>query len=147
MASINRSGFRSGCLSLAKTVMATVNDKRPVNLDLTKFRFPVMAMVSIAHRISGVALFVALPVFLWMLDRSLASARGFTEVQEVLALPLFKLVVWAILAALLYHIVAGVRHLLMDADIGESLEGGRRGSWIVFSASGVLIVLAGVWLW
>lgn len=106
-----------------------------------------MAMVSIAHRISGVALFVALPVFLWMLDRSLASARGFTEVQEVLALPLFKLVVWAILAALLYHIVAGVRHLLMDADIGESLEGGRRGSWIVFSASGVLIVLAGVWLW
>lgn len=41
---------------------------------------------------------------------------------------LAKLVIWGLLSALLYHLVAGVRHLVMDAGVGETLEGGKRGS-------------------
>lgn len=127
--------------------MATVKDKRPVNLDLTTIKFPVTAIASITHRISGVALFLALPFMLWALDRSLASPEGFSEVQGILATPLASLITWAILAALLFHLVAGFRHLLMDMGIGESYEGGRRGAFTVFAVSIVLIVLAGVWVW
>ncbi|MGE7959832.1 succinate dehydrogenase, cytochrome b556 subunit, partial [Pseudomonas sp. NPDC089530] len=58
-----------------------------------------------------------------------------------------KLVIWGILSALLYHLVAGVRHLIMDMGIGETLEGGKLGSKIVIAVSVVVIVLAGVWIW
>jgi len=52
-----------------------------------------------------------------------------------------------LLSALLYHLVAGVRHLVMDTGHGETLEGGKLGSKIVLAVSAVLIVLAGVWIW
>lgn len=127
--------------------MTTVKDMRPVNLDLRTIKQPLPAIASITHRISGILLFLGLPILLWMLDRSLASPEGFAELKGALTSPLAKLVVWGLLAALLYHVVAGVRHLLMDADIGESLEGGRRGAKLVFATSAVLIILAGVWVW
>ena len=61
--------------------------------------------------------------------------------------PLAKLIVWGLVSALLYHLAAGVRHLIMDAGIGETLEGGKLGSKIVLAVSVVLILLAGVWIW
>jgi succinate dehydrogenase / fumarate reductase, cytochrome b subunit len=127
--------------------MANVNDKRPVNLDLTTIKFPVTALASISHRVAGVALFVALPILLWMLDRSLASPESFADLQTLLAAPLAKLVIWGILAAVIYHLVAGIKHLIMDWGIGETLEGGRRGAILSFIVAGVLIALAGVWVW
>jgi succinate dehydrogenase / fumarate reductase, cytochrome b subunit len=127
--------------------MANVNDKRPVNLDLTTIKFPVTALASISHRVAGIALFVALPILLWMLDRSLASPESFAELKELLSAPLAKLVIWGILAAVIYHLVAGIKHLIMDWGIGETLEGGRRGATLGFIIAAVLIVLAGVWVW
>ncbi|MCK0536140.1 succinate dehydrogenase, cytochrome b556 subunit [Alcanivorax sp. CY1518] len=127
--------------------MATVNDKRPVNLDLTTIKFPVPALASISHRISGIAIFVALPILLWMLDRSLASPESFAQLKACLANPWAKLVLWGVLAALSYHLVAGTRHLIMDLGFGDTLEAGRRGAVLVFIISIVLIVLAGVWVW
>ncbi|WP_423246198.1 succinate dehydrogenase, cytochrome b556 subunit, partial [Pseudomonas viridiflava] len=50
-------------------------------------------------------------------------------------------------SALIYHLVAGVRHLIMDAGVGETLEGGKRGSVIVIVVSAILIAAGGVWLW
>ena len=61
--------------------------------------------------------------------------------------PLAKLVIWGLLSALLYHLVAGLRHLIMDMGVGETLEGGKLGSQIVLAVSAVIIVLAGVWIW
>jgi succinate dehydrogenase / fumarate reductase cytochrome b subunit len=124
-----------------------VNDKRPVNLDLSTIKFPVTAIASITHRVTGVAIFLALPILLWMLDRSLASPESFADLKELMTSPLVKLVVWAILAVLLYHLVAGIRHLIMDTGVGESLEGGRRGAKLTFIISAVLILLVGAWIW
>ncbi len=124
-----------------------MNDKRPVNLDLSTIKFPVTAIVSITHRVTGVAIFLALPILLWMLDRSLASPESFADLKELMTSPLVKLVVWAILAVLLYHLVAGIRHLVMDAGVGETLEGGQRGAKLVFIISVVLILLVGGWIW
>lgn len=84
---------------------------------------------------------------MWLLAESLRSEQGFAQVQTWLALPMMKLLLWAILSALLYHIIAGLRHLLMDIGIGETLEGGRRGAILILVFSAVAIVLAGVWIW
>lgn len=124
-----------------------VNSKRPVNLDLRTIQLPVTAYTSIAHRISGVILFLGIAVLMYALDLSLASEQGFEQVKSCLASPLAKLVIWGLLSALLYHLVAGVRHLIMDMGIGETLEGGKQGSKIVIAVSAVLIVIAGVWVW
>lgn len=86
-------------------------------------------------------------ILLYGLDLSLSSEEGFAEVRACMTSPLVKLVVWGLLSALLYHLVAGIRHLLMDAGIGESLEGGKLGSKVVLAVSVVLILLAGVWIW
>ena len=124
-----------------------MSDQRPVNLDLTTISFPAPAIASILHRISGVVIFLALPILLWLLHCSLASAEGFEATVELLQAPLMKLVLWGIMAALIYHLVAGIRHMLMDIGLGESLEAGRRGAFLVFAVAAVLIVLAGVWIW
>ncbi|MBA4359778.1 MULTISPECIES: succinate dehydrogenase, cytochrome b556 subunit [Pseudomonas] len=124
-----------------------MNSQRPVNLDLRTIKLPVTAYTSILHRISGIILFVSLAIMLYALDKSLDSEEGFGQVKACLTSPLAKLVIWGILSALLYHLVAGVRHLIMDMGIGESLEGGKLGSKIVIAVSVVVIVLAGVWIW
>ena len=125
-----------------------MNDKRPVNLDLSTIKFPVTAIASITPRVTGVAIFLALPILLWMLDRSLASPESFADLKELMMTSLLvKLVVWGILSVLLYHLVAGIRHLIMDTGVGESLEGGRRGAKLAFIISAVLILLVGVWIW
>ncbi len=92
-------------------------------------------------------LFVGVALMLYALDVSLSSPEGFEQVGAVLAHPFTKLITWGLLSALLYHLVAGVRHLIMDAGYGETLEGGALGSKIVLVVSVVLILLAGVWVW
>ncbi|TFH73162.1 succinate dehydrogenase, cytochrome b556 subunit [Gammaproteobacteria bacterium LSUCC0112] len=124
-----------------------MKDNRPINLDFKTLRLPLPAITSILHRISGVIIFGGVFVLLWLLSSSLQSEAGFQDVQAWLAMPLVKLVVWAILAGLLYHLVAGVKHLVMDMGIGETLEGANTGAKLVVVVSVVAIVLAGVWLW
>ena len=124
-----------------------MKSQRPVNLDLRTIKLPITAYTSILHRVSGVVLFVGVAILLLALDTSLSSAEGFEEVKAALGSPLAKLVIWALLSALLYHLVAGVRHLVMDTGHGETLQGGKLGSQLVLIISAVLIVLAGVWIW
>jgi succinate dehydrogenase / fumarate reductase cytochrome b subunit len=124
-----------------------VKDNRPVNLDFKTLRLPLPAITSILHRISGVIVFGGVFVLLWLLSSSLHSEAGFMDVQNWLATPLVKLVVWGILAGLLYHLIAGVKHLVMDLGIGETLQGANTGAKLVVVISVVAIVLAGVWLW
>lgn len=92
-------------------------------------------------------LFVGVAIMLLALDASLSSEEGFAEVKAYMGSPLAKLIVWGLMSALLYHLVAGIRHLIMDTGHGETLEGGRLGSKIVLAVSVVLILLAGVWIW
>ena len=85
------------------------DDNRPVNLDLTKFHFPLPAITSILHRISGVLIFVGTAVLMWLLAESLSSEEGFQRVGEWLQSPIVKFIVWGILSGLLYHLIAGLR--------------------------------------
>ncbi len=124
-----------------------MKDKRPVNLDLTQFSFPLPALTSIVHRVTGVALFVGVAILMYFFDLSLSGEEGFNTAKECMTGFFAKLILWGIVSALLYHLVAGIKHLLMDLGIGETLEGGMLGSKIVIAVSVVLILAAGVWIW
>jgi succinate dehydrogenase / fumarate reductase cytochrome b subunit len=90
---------------------------------------------------------VASFLLLWALDLSLSSAESFASLGDLLSSPLAKFVVWGIVTALIYHSFAGVRHLIMDFGVGETMEGGILGARLVFVLTAVSAVLVGVALW
>ncbi|MEX2132402.1 MAG: succinate dehydrogenase, cytochrome b556 subunit [Pseudohongiellaceae bacterium] len=124
-----------------------MKDTRPRNIDFRTLKLPLPAITSILHRISGAFLFFGIALLLYLLDKSLASEAGFLQVTDLLTMLWVKLVVWAVVAGLLYHLVAGIRHLLMDSGIGESLTGGQLAAKLTIAVSAALILAAGVWLW
>lgn len=124
-----------------------MNNKRPVNLDLRKFHFPLPAITSILHRISGVLIFIGIAFLLYGLDLSLSGSDGFAAVQALMSGFFAKLIVWGILSALAYHLVTGIRHMVMETGVGESLQGGILGAKLVIAVSAILIVLLGIWIW
>ena len=120
---------------------------RPTNLNLFSFKWPVTALVSISHRISGILLFPAIALLLYLLDLSLASEDGFRQAAEILASPAASFITWLTLAALIFHLIAGCRHLLMDIGIGETWRAARSAAIAVFALAGAGAILAGLWIW
>ena len=125
--------------------MPTAN--RPVNLDLTTIRFPLTAIASILHRISGVGLFVLAPLIIWFWSLSLRDASGFVSVSALIQSAGIKVLLWLFLAALFYHLVAGIKHLFMDWGYGEEIASANRATVVSLTIFVLLIVFAGVWLW
>ena len=125
-----------------------MKDNRPVNLDIGTIRLPITSYVSILHRVSGVAIFAGVAILLWLLEGSLESAESFLQTKALLVDNIImKGLVWLVLCGFIYHTTAGVKHLIMDMGIGETLEGGKKGAQIVLVVSVVLMLLAGVWIW
>ena len=98
-------------------------DHRPVYIDLRKMNLPVSALISITHRLSGMyVFFITLPLMLALIYFSTESEDSFNELS--LFLKNYKFILGLIVLSfciLWYHILSGVRHLIMDAHIGESL--------------------------
>ncbi len=125
----------------------TMKSVRPINLDLFSIKWPVTALASIAHRISGVLLFLATAPLLYLLDLSLASEAGFRQAAEWLAAPAARFAAWLALVALIYHLIAGCRHLLMDVGVGESWRAGKFAAAAVIALAAAGAILAGLRLW
>ncbi len=121
--------------------------KRPKHLDLGKIRLPIPGIVSILHRISGVALFFSLPLILFLLQGSLSSADAFASYKAVVANPLIKLILLGLLWAYFHHFCAGIRFLLLDMHKGLELETARATAKAVVVISLILTVIVGGLLW
>ena len=124
-----------------------MNSTRPVNLDLLRMRFPVTAVVSILHRLSGIIMFIFLPLFLYIISQASNTPSSYHQLQTLLLTPWMIVLIWGILSASIYHILAGVRHLLADMGVGESLAFARCSAWLLIIVEFVVIAILGVWLW
>lgn len=121
-------------------------DKRPKYLNLVRIRLPVTGVISIAHRISGVLMFAAIPVMVYLLHLSAFTPQGFGEVMAFLGNPLVKLVILLLSWSLFHHLFAGIRYLLIDVDIGVEKQAARNGAWIVLLAGLLATLVVGVML-
>lgn len=120
---------------------------RPVFLDLRRIRFPVGAVASILHRLSGVLLIVAVPGALGLAEYSSRSAVHFRWVADVLDTSGAAVAGAAVLAALAHHLLAGVRVMLIDVGVGVALTTARRSALASLVAAAVAGVLALGLLW
>lgn len=118
-----------------------MTDNRPVYLNLLKIRLPLTGIVSFAHRISGVLLFLFIPFSVYLLDLSVRSAESFAAVKQFLDQPLMLAVQLLIVWSIAHHFFAGIRFLLIDAEIGVEKSQARIGSWLVFLAEAIAILL------
>ena len=124
-----------------------MHKKRPKFLDVKSIRLPIPGIVSILHRISGVALFVCLPLLLCLFAGTLSKESAFESYQAWVNNPLVILILIGLLWAYLHHSVAGSRCLWLDADKGWELQTARATAKAVFVAAIVLtVVIAGVCL-
>ncbi len=119
--------------------------RSPVFLNLAQIRFPVGAIASIAHRVAGVLLFIALPVIALTLDVSLRTEAGFASVRDLLSSPFWLMAGSVLLWALVHHVLAGVRHLLMDVGVGSGLKQARTSARLVLVGAPALTLLFLAW--
>lgn len=128
-----------------------VKSKRPVNLSLStvlavNLKSPV-AISSILHRASGVVVFLLIPVLLYVLQQSLESPTSYVELQQgFLGGFVGSALVFIALAAMLFHLIIGAKHLLQDFGIGETLQGGRTFATVALVLAAASILAALVWM-
>ena len=122
------------------------NRARPVYINLLQIKLPISAISSITHRLAGIyVFFVTLPLSLFLLYFSTKSYNDFMFISTLLKDSIFfaTFVAFSFLI-FAYHILTGVRHLLQDMHIGESLEASRASSYIVFFLWSILVA-AVIW--
>ncbi len=115
---------------------------RPVFFNLIKIQMPVGALTSITHRVTGVVLALGIPLGLYALQLSLASAPSYDRLMRLASTGLFKAALVVFIWALSHHLLAGVRHLLMDIGVGSHLTNARRSAWAVNIAGVAMALLA-----
>lgn len=121
--------------------------QRPKYLNLFTIKLPLPGVVSILHRISGVLLFLFIPLALYLLQLSLASEEGFEAAKQVLSGSFAKLVLLGLAWALLHHFFAGLRYLAMDMHYCIDLSQTRRACMAIMTIAIGLTLLLGAWLW
>lgn len=114
---------------------------------LFEIRLPLPGWVSILHRISGAALFAAVPGLLLLLDRSLASEQGFADVKGYATLPAVQVSLALVIWAYCHHFCAGIRLLFLDLHRGVDRATARLTSGLVSVGSLLITVLLAAKLW
>jgi succinate dehydrogenase / fumarate reductase, cytochrome b subunit len=121
---------------------------RPVYLNLPRIRQPIPAIASILHRISGALLFfVGVPLVLWGVQATLASPESYEAFRAFMARPIVKLVVLGLVWAYLHHLFAGLRHLLMDVQVGLDLGPARHSAMAATVGAIVVTLVLAFRLW
>jgi len=120
---------------------------RPKNLNLFTIRLPINAIVSIMHRMSGMALFLMIPALLWALNASVQSAQTYVDLSLTLEHWLVKLLLVALSWAFFHHFYAGLRHLAMDVHWMTTLQKARLSSRLVLLLVAISVLLFAVKIW
>jgi len=99
-------------------------------------------MVSIAHRITGVMLFLLSPLLIYSLELSLGSPAGFDAAQVLWSTLVMRLVCLLVIWWFAYHLFAGMRFLLTDIELGVEKTTANRSAGLVIIASLVVVGVA-----
>lgn len=117
---------------------------RPLSPHLQIYRWQWTMLLSIVHRLTGVALAAGTLLLVWWLIALAAGPEPFADVQAFMAHWVGRLVLLGFTWALFYHLANGIRHLFWDAGRGFELSTGYGSAWLVVLVSLALTLIA--WL-
>jgi len=118
----------------------------PKFLNLIKIKLPPGGIASIGHRISGVLMFLSIPFIAWEFARSLESEHSFRDVQQCLQSTPVMLLSLILVWSLSHHLLAGVRHLFLDVEMGVDKTRANTTAWLVNIGALLLTALYAVTL-
>ena len=114
--------------------------RRPVFFNLMQIQMPVGALTSITHRVTGIFLAISVPFGIYLLDLSLQDPQSYAQVISLFDKLTFRAAAIFFVWVLTHHLLAGIRHLLSDIDIGSQLPAARRSAWVV-NLGGIAVAL------
>ena len=117
---------------------------RPLSPHLQIYAKPINMVMSIVHRITGVALYFGTLLLAWWLIAAATSPAYFNFVNGLFGTLLGRLVLFGYTWALLHHMLGGIRHLIWDTGRGFDLKTVDRLGWGTIFGSVVLTIL--VWV-
>lgn len=120
---------------------------RPRFLNLMQIRMPATAWTSVSHRLSGILLFLAIPLFTYLLQLSLGGESGFSHVATLFSPVPMKLLLGVLIWSLFHHLLAGIRFLLIDLEWGlDKHTAQTTAHWV--NALGIGFAVLALWrLW
>jgi succinate dehydrogenase / fumarate reductase cytochrome b subunit len=120
--------------------------ERPLSPHLSVYKFKYTLVTSISNRFAGLVLSVGLLILVYWLVSLAAGARAYAQARSILSLGVFKPIYFLLLAAFVYHLVAGVRHLVWDCGVGLERASARRSAWLVAALSIALTLILAYFL-
>ena len=123
-------------------------DNRPVYLNLFKIKLPVTGIISIFHRLTGILLFLAIPVSLYLLQLSITDGLSFERVTTLMLEPVSRFFILLIIWSFVHHFFVGIRFLLIDLEFFLSRKSSRVSAWgvVAFEFIVMLVVIKGLFL-
>ena len=94
---------------------------RPLSPFLQIYRLPMVAWVSITHRVAGIGIAIGLFLLAWWLGAAAGGPEAYAGFQAAIGSFIGRLALFGFTASLFYHLVNGVRHLLWDINVGFSV--------------------------
>ena len=123
--------------------MTTQN--RPLSPHLQVYRPQLTSMLSITHRLTGVALAAGTFLLVWWLVAAATGPEAYATAQAAIASVIGRLLLFGWTLALFYHLCNGIRHLFWDAGYGYELKTAYASGWAVMAAAIALTLLAWIW--
>jgi len=124
------------------------SDTRPKYLNLFKIKLPIAGIISIFHRLTGLLLFIAIPVSLYLLQLSVKDVHSFTTVTDLMLSPLTRFFILLILWSFVHHLITGMRFLFIDLEFFLDKNASRYSAWgvVVIEAIIMAIIIKGLFL-
>ena len=113
---------------------------RPLSPHLQVYRVQWTMVLSMLHRVTGVALGVGTLLLAWWLVAAASGPEAFSTVQAVVRSIPGRFVLLGFTFSLFYHLANGIRHLFWDVGIGFELKAARASGWIALSLAVVLTI-------
>jgi succinate dehydrogenase / fumarate reductase cytochrome b subunit len=120
--------------------------ERPLSPHLSVYKFKYTLATSILNRFAGVLLSLGFVLLVYWLVALAGGAHAYAQARAVLSLGVFKLVYATLLAAFVFHLVAGIRHLIWDTGRGLERASARRSAWVVAAVSVVVTLILAYWI-
>ncbi len=117
---------------------------RPLSPHLQVYRMTTTMLMSIVHRITGVALYFGALLVVWWLVAAASGPEAFATAQAFFGSWFGRLVLFGYTWALFHHMLGGVRHLIWDT--GAGLDHSGREFLTLFGLVGGIALTIIVWV-